>query len=152
KYILSCSVVVRRSLMASKPMFTLIEATLQTCRIEGTSVRESGLTVSTETQPGEMILFFHIDQDEGRKYLKMVGESLKICDYLVFYTKDDEDRELVCLLELKGRKLEDAVKQVLNTHRHIRALSNEKIPLKQHQHIAWKICICLHGQAPRSSQ
>src|SRR5947209_17197983 len=115
--------------MASKPMFTLIKATLQTCRIEGTSVRESGLIVSIETQPGEMILFFHIDQDEGRKYLKMVGEGLKICDYLVFYTKDDEDRELVCLLELKGRKLEDAVKQVLNTHRQALHTKSRNVPV-----------------------
>ena len=74
--------------MVSKPLFVLLNGTLQTCLINGaTRVRESGLTVSTEKLPGETILFFRTDSGEGRKKLNMLQENLKICDYLVYYSR-----------------------------------------------------------------
>jgi len=133
-------------------MFTFLNARFHACRKKGTRVRESGLTVSTNKLPGETILFFCTDCDEGRKSLNMVGEGLKICDYLVFYMKESEYKEIVCFLELKGRNLEDAVRQVLSTRRRIVDLSYEEIDSKQHAHICWKACICLHGGAPRNMQ
>ena len=66
--------------------------------------------------------------------------------------KDSENKETVCFLELKGRKLDDAIKQVLSTHEHVKALAKEKIGREHIQHTAWKACICLHGQAPRSGK
>ncbi len=138
--------------MASKPMLTLLINRLEVCLIEGTRVRESGLTVSTETLPGETILFFHTDCDEGRRNLNMVGVGLKVCDYLVFYTKDDENKETVCFLELKGKRLEDATKQVISTYNRVKSLSREEIGRDQYPYITWKVCICMHGQAPRDTQ
>lgn len=138
--------------MASTSMLALLNDKFAVCLIAGTSVRESGLTVSTETFPGETILFFHIDSDEGRQKLKLVGAGLKICDYIVLYTKDNEQKEAVCFLELKGKKLEDAIKQVLSTQEALHSLIKEKINKRQHQHITWKVCICLHGHAPRPGQ
>lgn len=137
--------------MASKPMLTFLEATLQNCYIPKTSVHEEGLTVSTEKLPGEIIFFFQTDCAEGRKTLNMVEQGQKICDYLIFYTKDSEKREIVCYLELKGGKLESAKKQILNTHNRVKALSDEKLG-KQFGPVIWKACICLHGQAPRNGQ
>lgn len=135
--------------MASKPMLALLKSTLQACYTEGTRAHESGLKVSTEKRPGETILFFKIDSSEGRKYLNMRGEGLKVCDYLVFYAKDAENREVTCFLELKGRKLEEAVEQVISTFHHVKALTLEKIDKEWHPHLVWKACICLHGQSPR---
>ncbi|MEO8974056.1 MAG: hypothetical protein ABI406_20910 [Ktedonobacteraceae bacterium] len=137
--------------MASKPMLTFLEATLQYCYVAKTSVHEEGLTVSTEKLAGETILFFNTDCDEGRKTLHMVEQGQKICDYLIFYTKDNEKREIVCYLELKGGKLENAKKQVLNTHKRVRVLSEDKLG-KLIEPVIWKACICLHGQAPRNGQ
>ncbi|HVB20634.1 MAG TPA: hypothetical protein VNG51_01635 [Ktedonobacteraceae bacterium] len=137
--------------MASKPMLSLLNASLEACLIEGTRVRESGLIVSTEVVQGETILFFHIDCEEGRKNLNLVGVGSKICDYLVFYTKDEEDKEIVCFLELKGKDLDGAIKQVLHTYQKVLELSKARVG-KYHQLIAWKVCICLHGQAPRNRQ
>lgn len=137
--------------MASKPMLSLLNATLDACRIEGTRVRESGLTVSTEVVQGETILFFHIDCEDGRKNLNLVGIGAKICDYLVFYTKDGEDREIVCFLELKGKDQDGAIKQVLHTYQRVLELSKAKVG-NYHQLVTWKVCICLHGQAPRNRQ
>lgn len=133
-------------------MLSFLNARLQACCIKGTRVRESGLIVSTNTLPGEKILFFRTDCHEGRESLDMVGESLKICDYLVLYIKDGEKREIVCFLELKGRNLDDAVKQVLSTRERVVALSKEEIERKHHPNITWKACICLHGTAPRNRQ
>jgi hypothetical protein len=138
--------------MASKPMLTFLTVLLQGCRMQGTSVRESGITVSTEILAGETIIFFHLDCDEGRTSLKMTDEGVKICDYIIFYTEDKEDKEIVCFLEPKGTDLKVAAKQVEQTHKHTAALSNENIHRKHHQHITWRICICLRGQAPSTNQ
>jgi len=70
--------------MTSKPMHFFLKDTFPVCYIRRTSVTESGLTVSIETLPGETVLFFHMDSDEGREKLNMVGEGIKVCDYLVF--------------------------------------------------------------------
>lgn len=136
---------------SSKPMLVLLNGTLQSCCQKGTSVNESGLTVSTERLPGEIILFFHTDCPEGRKSLSMVGEGVKVCDYLVLYLKDGEDREIVCFLELKGKNLGDAKEQVFSTEQRVLALAKEKISQERlKSSIGWKVCICLHGQAPRN--
>jgi len=138
--------------MASESLFVLLTGRLDSCRIAGTSVRESGLVVSTETFPGETILFFHIDSLEGRQCLSLLGEGAKACDYLVFYAKSDDGKEVACFLELKGKKLEDAIKQVLSTHQRVIVLAKEEIDREQQKYIFWKVCICMHGQAPRPGQ
>lgn len=138
--------------MASISMVALLNDTLAECLIAGTGVRESGLTVSTEKLPGETILFFHLDCAEGRHSLNMAVTGLKICDYLILYTKDSEQKEIACFLELKGKKLEDAIRQVLSTRESLQALVKTKIERKQQQYITWKVGICLHGHAPRPGQ
>src|SRR5437773_10121294 len=129
-------------------MYTLLITHLQSCREPGTSIQESGIKVSTEKQKDEDIVFFHTDCDEGRKGLQMEAEGKKISDYLIYYTKKAEKSEVICFLELKGTKLETAVKQVTETHEHVDALSKEEIHSRHHSNFKWRICICLHGSAP----
>ncbi len=139
--------------MASKPMLVFFTALLQTCHLKGkTSIHESGIMVSTRKLAGETLLIFHTDCDEGRKSLRMTTSGIKICDYLVFYTKDGDIAEVVCFLELKGSGLKDASKQVLETHQHTIAVLKEISRKEQYQHVSWKVCICLHGQASRGSR
>ena len=137
--------------MASKLVLSFFNATLQACFIEGTRVRESGLIVSTEVLAGETILFFHIDCEDGRNSLGIAGKGAKICDYLVFYTKDDDSKEIICLLELKGKDLNSAIEQIIQTYRNIHVMAKEHLG-KHVQQIRWKTCICMHGQAPRNRQ
>lgn len=139
--------------MASKPMLVFFTALLQTCYLKGkTGIHESGITVSTRKLAGETLLIFHTDCEEGRKSLHMTTSGIKICDYFVFYTKDNDNAEVVCLLELKGSGLKDASKQVLETHTYTIAALKEKSRKELYQHISWKVCICLHGQASRGSR
>lgn len=139
--------------MASKPVLVFFTALLPTCHLKGkTSIHESGITVSTRKLAGETMLIFHTDCDEGRKSLRMTTSGIKICDYLVFYTQDGDITEVVCYLELKGSGLKDASKQVLETHQRTIAILKEKSRKEQYQHVSWKVRICLHGQASRSSR
>ena len=60
--------------MASDSMHALLSVTLAGCFVRGTSVTESGLTVSTDRLPGEIILFFKTDSPEG-PYLGLMFAS-----------------------------------------------------------------------------
>ncbi len=133
-------------------MLTLLSTTLHDCRMSGTRAHASGITVSTQPRIGELIIFFDIDSTEGRQSLKMEGEGISICDYLIFYTTNGEAFEIVCFLELKGTNLEVAAKQVQETHKHVKDLSDEQIPVRHHQNFISKICICLRSHAPSTKQ
>ena len=127
--------------MASHSMRTLLSEKLAGCFVRGTSVTESGLTVSTDRLPGEIILFFKTDSPEGRQSLGITGENLKACDCLVLYAKENNRAEIACFIELKGKKLEIAVKQAINTFRHAKMLIEREVDREQHQYITWKVCI-----------
>ncbi|MBA2286458.1 MAG: hypothetical protein H0W02_13340 [Ktedonobacteraceae bacterium] len=95
--------------MGLKSMSTMFSKVLQQCLEKGTSIHESGITVSTKVFAGEKIIFYHIDCKEGREGLNIKLEGNKICDYLIFFTKDKEDYEIICFLELKSKNLEMAI-------------------------------------------
>lgn len=137
--------------MVSKPLQSFLSAHLQSCQKEGTRVQEEGIRVSTTKMAGEIIILFHTDCDEGRRGLKMEAPGIKICDYLFYYTKEGKKAEVVCFLELKGKKLEDAVEQVHKTHMQLEAMSKEEIHRTHHPNFIWKVCICLSGQASSMS-
>jgi len=82
----------------------------------------------------------------------MLDEGIKICDYLVSYTKDNEIKEVVCFMELKGKNISIAIKQILDTHERVIAISKQEIAREHHSRIHWKACICLHGSAPKRNQ
>lgn len=108
--------------------------------------------MSTQLLTGEIIIVFHIDSDEGRKSLKMEDEGIRICDFIFYYTNENEGNEVACLLELKGTELRRASDQVKKTHQRLIALANEAIHRRYHRNLTWRICICLRSQAPGTSQ
>jgi hypothetical protein len=81
--------------MTPKPLHTFLNTLLQSCHVSGTSVQESGITVSTERRTGETIDVFHTDGVEGRKCLKMEGQGERISDYLYYYTIKSEKMKLL---------------------------------------------------------
>ncbi len=138
--------------MAFESMHILLKTQLHGCQIKGTSVRESGLTVSTGILAGEIILFFQTDSNQGRRCLNMKGENVRCSDYLVFYANDKSVKEKVCFLELKGQRFQHAVDQVTNAYNHLTALSKDGLDKCQRQNVVWSVSICMHGQAPVDEQ
>lgn len=120
----------------------LLKQQLSPCLIQGkTSITESGITVSTDRILDEIILFYRTDSDEGRTCLGAMGSRL--CDCLVFYTKESESEEILCFLELKAAGLKDAKEQIIQTHQKIKTLLD--MNMLQATHMA---CICMRRQAP----
>lgn len=121
--------------------------------IHATSVNENGVRAIAQQQEGERILFFHIDSAFVRIAWAMPrGEGL--CDYLVLYSKEsnkpEERKKVLCLLELKGKDIVHATKQIIDTYKRIQEL----LKLNQHhapiQHIIWKAYICFNAHSPIS--
>jgi hypothetical protein len=105
--------------------------------------------------PGETILFFCIDKDSRgdsscsgcnlRKDLWGDKQGERICDLLVFYANEHENRRVLCFVELKDSKsdLGDATDQIINTYRAIKT----KLRLSN-QYSAQAFLIGHHGSAP----
>ncbi len=129
--------------MVQKPLLVFLKQKLSSCLMAGTSITESGLTVSMERKSDEIVHFFRIDSVGGRYALDMI--NLKVCDCLVIYTKEVEQDEVLCFLELKGGRLDDAKEQIISTHSKVKQiLRAERIQ----QNIIFKVCICMRQQAP----
>ncbi len=139
--------------MASKSMQKLLNALLYECIENGTSAHDSGFTVSMDKkQRDEEIFFYSIDNRNARAKLGMLDEGIKICDYLISYTKHSEIKEVICFMELKGKNIGTAIKQILDTYERVVAIAKQEIVKEHHNHIKWKACICLHGSAPKRNQ
>ena len=137
--------------MGLKSMSTMFSNVLQQCLEPRTSAHKIGITVSTEVLAGEIIIFYHTDCKEGRKGLNAELEGNKICDYLILFTKDEVDYEIVCFLELKGKNLETAIQQIERTHQYVKDLSRLKFK-KYNLNINWRVCICLRRSASNANQ
>jgi hypothetical protein len=129
--------------VVSIPLRALLQQRLANCRMSGTSITDNGITVSTNTQPGECIIFFRTDSDAGRNCLDIAGA--KACDCLVFYTLAPQAGEKLCLLELKKpAKLGEAKEQILTVHYAVK-----KILHNMHtQNPTWMAFICLSHNVP----
>jgi hypothetical protein len=99
------------------PFNTLL---LSGCLLPGkTSHREDGVEIRVEPASGETVLFFSIDSDKNpkcklRQILGLDQSGMKSCDLIVFYARENEN--IICFVELKGRKIENAKEQVINTY------------------------------------
>ncbi len=132
--------------MAPKPLLALLKQRLSSCLMTGTSITESGLTISTNRLSDEIIYFYRVDSEEGRRDLDMV--DAKVCDCLILYIKEIEPDETLCFLELKGARLDDAKEQIISTHRKLKQMvETEYIQ----QNIILKACVCMRQQAPSGS-
>jgi hypothetical protein len=140
--------------LASDSMLHLLKTQLSACMIAKTHVSESGLTVSIQRLPGEIIPFFRTDSNTARECLKMGLEDKKSCDYLILYTleKNNSQREVVCFLELKGVDFDHAVKQICNTYKYVDALSKRELQQDQYQRVVCSASIIMHNSAPTEAE
>lgn len=116
-----------------------------TCLTTGKHVGESGRRVSLASKRGmdEVALFFSVDEtsNSGCSLRKHLGITGPICDGVVYYYAPE--RKVICFVELKGKNLEGAVKQVVNTlNKFKRGLGREL-----QGGIDWKACILYGGAA-----
>ena len=130
--------------MLPKPLKALLEEFLSQCQMNGTSITASGIKVSTNKHTDEDIIFFDIDSPEGRACLEMNVEGLKICDCLVFYSKETELEEKLCFLELKAAGLEEAKNQIISVHRKVKQI----LHTKSIQQVTLMACICMRRHVP----
>jgi hypothetical protein len=115
------------------------------CLLPGkTCFSEQGKSVSVIPQSGETVLFFSIDNPncELRQLIGLDRAGEAICDLLVFYAIGD--KRTICFVELKGKDLEKAVEQVVNTH--------NKLKSKLKQKFASKAFIVFGGSVPQDDR
>ncbi len=105
---------------------------LSGCLLAGkTSHKEDGVEVSLQPASGETVLFFHIDEKSNpnckfRQLLGLDREGMKICDLIVFYAKDNE--RIICFVELKGKDINTAKEQVINTYTYFKNFLKKAAP------------------------
>ena len=80
----------------------------------GTSFKERGVSVSIKSKKDETFIFFHLDSDNNRRLRKYlgIGDTSRICDLLIYYFNKHDDKPSICLVELKGEKVSDAIPQI----------------------------------------
>jgi hypothetical protein len=117
-----------------------------------THFSEAGLKVSMTQEPGEKVLFFKMDQKSVRDSLGI--KDGPICDGLVFYYRGNE--KTCCFVELKGNKIDTAVKQIINTCNHLKQEINASLVRMDCQRhltkISWKAYICSHSSLPKGAR
>jgi hypothetical protein len=136
--------------LATAVLYTLMETEFQNCLVRGTSVQEEGLRVSIKRLKDETIQFYRTDCDIARNKLCMRKDEQRSCDYVVLYGKSMQEnkKEVICFLELKGRDFDHAVAQVCNTYKHLTTLWKDQIERSHHQYVVPCTSICMHGRAP----
>ena len=117
---------------------------LLTSLIDGTSVTQSGVTVNVKRLTGEKILFFRLDDQSIKSILELTGS---ICDYLVSYQKE-EQKPVLCLLELKGKGVKHAIEQLNNTHVCLISRFKERSYWKSIRDVTWKGYVCCNQHSP----
>lgn len=94
---------------------------LSNCKINRTSFKEKGISISMTSQNTESIGFFHIDNPNNCdfKVIFSYNSDEKICDLLVKYGKNGVTPScfIWCLVEIGRKPLKKAINQVITVKR-----------------------------------
>ena len=134
-----------------KSMLALLETQLpHNCHIHKTRIHENGVTVSIKKKQGETIRFFLTDNSLARACFAMTEQGIKCCDYLLLYTNEGNIKksEVLCFIELKGKDLDKAVKQIIDTHKYVTAFSRQHLDKKQQPNVTKAVAIFIHERVP----
>jgi hypothetical protein len=112
---------------------------LSPCLISKTTFNDSGITVNVRRKEGESVRFFVIDEKSNpnsnlRETLSIQG---RICDLIVYYVKEEDPSAAFCFVELKGKRIDDALEQVVETFETIKGCT------KNAGQIKWKAYILI---------
>ena len=105
------------------------------------------LSMTIDPKLKETALFFKMDKAEVRQGLKI--QTMLCCDGLIFYSRDNEQDKVFCLVELKGNKLEHAVKQIVTTRDYLQQALAQTLASSYLKRIRWKAYIYQHGSSQR---
>ncbi|ODS39468.1 hypothetical protein BEH94_07965 [Candidatus Altiarchaeales archaeon WOR_SM1_SCG] len=118
------------------------------CIKDGTSYKEYGVSVSVKHGKSETVLFFAIDSNSNnRSNFRDVINTTVICDLLVYYSTDAGNKK-ICLVELKGKDVEHAADQLIETKEKTENLLKEK----RYRNVIWKGLIVHRSSAPRQQK
>jgi len=118
------------------------------CVENGTSYNEYGIRVSVKSKGGETVLFFVIDSNSNNcSNFRDVIKTDVICDLLVYYSTDASNKK-ICLVELKGKDVEHAAEQLIETKEKTENLLKDK----KYRNIIWKGLIVHRSSAPRQQK
>ncbi len=107
---------------------------LRPCLISRTTFTDNGITVNVRPQRGELVKFFVVDErsNPGSTLREILGMQGRICDLVVYYLKESSPEKVFCFVELKGKKIDDAVEQILDTFEALEGSSEHS------ERIKWK--------------
>jgi hypothetical protein len=117
---------------------------LSPCLIPRTTFTDNGITVNVRPQKGESVKFFVIDEKSNPKSTlrKALGMHGRICDLVVYYLKEGNRGDALCFVELKGKKIDDALEQILETFEALEGCSESS------GHTKWKAYILIGIASP----
>ncbi|MEI6102833.1 MAG: hypothetical protein WCP70_02710 [Methanothrix sp.] len=118
--------------------------TLKPCLIEGTSWKEPkmGNRVNVIPRKHEDVKFFLIDDTNNKKCpLKSDLNIDRICDLIVTLAYDNMSTKILCLVELKGHKIKDAIEQIACVYKSLITRCNRL----ENQDIKWMAFISVPG-------
>ena len=124
--------------------------------IHGTSVEENGVRVTGHEQRGEKILVFRLDTKDKsiRRSLGFPDQS-GICDYLFVLSRETlgergakEYKRTLCLVELKGKEVEHAIEQIVNTYNRLNDILRQDNSCRSFlKNVIWKAYICSNDRS-----
>lgn len=121
--------------------------TLKPCLIEGTKWKEPkmGNRVNVVPQESEIVRFFLIDDANNKECpLKKELGLEKICDLAVTYSLAVKEIKVLCLVELKGKDITDAIDQISSVYKSLKPKCKDS----HKQKITWMAFISVPGRVP----
>lgn len=111
--------------------------TLKPCLINGTTWKEPkmGNRVNIVPKRSELVRFFLIDNNNNNENcpLKTDLNLERICDLVVSFAMDSTNIKVLCLVELKGHKVRDAIAQIVCVYKSLKPRCNHS----DQQNIKW---------------
>ena len=101
---------------------------------------------------GEVVLCFQLDdtQDMKRKvaHYWALSEDSKRCDGIIFFAQDEQDKKVICCVEMKTTNIRNTADQIKATRQHFEELLREELGENCNRLMAcieWKACFYHHN-------
>ncbi|MDD3973200.1 MAG: hypothetical protein PHD17_00740 [Methanothrix soehngenii] len=109
--------------------------------------RGTGAELCIKPNSNEIVLFFVIDDQSNKQSTirEDFGIEGGLCDLAIFYADKVKNEKIICLAELKGRHVDEAVDQIINTFKKLKKMYDEKGIV-----VIWKAYILFKGRSPRN--
>ena len=133
---------------------------LLVCLSSDRSIKESKAEIKFSPENGEIILLFDLKNQAISNSIIRKDWGMKndepLCDSVIFYSKPSDNKNLFCLVELKGNHISDAVEQIKTTHDYLKKALKSSLGAVHCCHlpaqIQWKAYIRNHGSTPNNTK